>query len=835
MQVAYGRARKRCLRVALRDPAKDISEEIDFFPAQNPSALIRPSDQRKPYSSSSIDIVCQIHQDHRKWSHKSWKKALNGLENNSHCDVSAYVALLRECGSAKALSDGKRVHNHIMRSAHAGDIVLGALLLQMYGYCGALEDACSWFASMPKRTVFVWNYMIAVCLRLGLSAEALQHFEQMQQEGMIPDKVTFINILSACASLTAIADGKRMNARIIGSGFGFEVVVVTALVNMYGKCGDLNHARRMFDRMSRRDVVTWNAMIAAYTQNGYDIEALVLFEKMPLEGIFPNRATFASILSACAHQGAIKQAKRMHARIIETGLDSDYVIANAIVHMYNKCGSLEDSERAFDAVSKLNVVAWNAMIGAYTQHGCLHEALELLDRMQHEDVRPDKINFLSILDACGSQQALAEGKQMHGCIRRSGYETDSTVANALISMYGRCGSLYDARRFFNNMLQRNVVSWNAMIAAYARNGHGKEALELFDLMLQDGLTPDKVTFISILDACATQAALSAGKWIHTCILPKEWQSDVVVATALVNMYGKHGYLVDARLVFDLMPQRNVVSWTAMIAAYCLHGHDKDALQLFDRMMQEGMIPDEVTFLSIICACTNQGVLYQGNIVHTRSKYIALESEITISNALINMYGKCGSLVAACSIFGTMSFRNLATWNVMIAVCAQHGLGKAALNLFYQMQQEGMLPDKVTFVSILSACSHAGLVVKSVEYLLTMNDDHGVTPGLEHYDCIVDSLGRAGQLIEAESVINKMPFQPTAVSWMALFSACRTLEDVGQGKRSAEYAFELDSQDPVPYVMLSNLYAAVGTEEDAQTILDTMTNQHLPSKGLYACK
>eukprot|EP00249_Psilotum_nudum_P001134 c13470_g1_i2 orf=1-807(-) len=269
-------------------------------------------------------------------------------------------------------------------------------------------------------------------------------------------------------------------------------------------------------------------------------------------------------------------------------------------------------------------------------------------------------------------------------------------------MYGKCGSLHDARSVFDRMFQCNSVSWNAIIASYAQNGNGRKALELFRQMQLKDIAPDKITFISIFTACSCQEAIGLGKLAHAFAASNGFESDVCLGNALIGMYGRCGTIKDAWRVFLMMPERNAVSWTVMIAGYCQHGHSREALQLFQHMQKEGVKPDKVTFISILEACTDHSDLAQGRLIHSGIVASGTELDVVVGTAIVSMYSRCESLEDAHRIFQKMPERSVVSWNAMISGYSQHGQSKDALQLFYQMQQEGVNPDKVTFISILDA-------------------------------------------------------------------------------------------------------------------------------------
>lgn len=722
----------------------------------------------------------------------------NRTLQRSFTDSTACASLLRSCVTATALPDGKRAHHHIIMCGLDHNLFLWNLLIQMYANCVSLENASASFCKMHRRDRFSWNFMITAYAQKGKVQEAFQLFNQMQCEGVFADKFVFVSILSACASPTVLAEGKRVHVLLICSGTFLDAVVGTALVNMYGKCGELENAQEVFAKISERDVVSWNAMIAVYAHLGRSQNALSLFEQMQRNGVTADKFTFVTVLSACASQGALAEGRVKHRGFVGSGLESDIVIGNALINMYGKCGCPEDAKAIYDQIPEHNTLSWTAMIAAFAQHGHNQDALQLLEQMQWEGLVPDDITFVSILSTLHCPSVLDEGKRMHARILGTEFESDMIVVNALLNMYIKCGSLEEAQQIFDKMPMREAVSWTAMTAAYVQHGQGKHALELFEQMKKEGVVLDEITFISIISACSSQAALVEGKWMHACIISSRFESDVAVGNALISMYSKCGCLDDALTTFEKMQK-----W------------------------------DDVTFISILSACASQASLTEGKCVHACIMCSQVELDPTVGNAILSMYGRCGSLVDARWIFDRILKRNLAIWNAMIAAYAQVGEGKHALQLFDLMRQERVMPDEATFVSVLSACSHTGLVDEGSKHFISMHQDYGITPEVDHYNCMVDLLGRVGRLDEAEDLIRNMPLQPTGVSWMTLLGACRTQVDVERGQRAAMRAFELDPKSTAPYVTMSNLYATVGRGDDAARVMEKMKTLDLKKQGTFS--
>jgi pentatricopeptide repeat protein len=356
----------------------------------------------------------------------------------------------------------------------------------------------------------------------------------------------------------------------------------------------------------------------------------------------------------------------------------------------------------------------------------------------------------------------------------------------------------------------NIFPWNLRLARYVKAGLHHKALDLFAQMQQEGLIPDSFTFVQLLNACASLRALESGRQIHAQIIQSGCECNIFVESGLIDMYAKCGSLADARKVFNKMDARDVVSYNAMILAHVKSGQAQEALELFQRMQcEEGAEPDRATFLAVLNACASLASLNEGRCVQEQIIQNSLGSDVFVANSLIDMYSKCGVIDDAQKVFNKMTTRDVVAWNTMLGGYAMHGLAKEALELLERMCEEGVEVDNVTLVALLSACSHLGLVDEGMHYYESMGLVYGVSSTVEHYACMVDLLGRAGHLDEAEDLIKTMPFEPNVAVWKALLGACRVCGNVEMGERIAKEVIDLDPGNSAGYVMLSNIYAAAG--------------------------
>jgi len=557
------------------------------------------------------------------------------------------------------------------------------------------------------------------------------------------------------------------------------------------------------------DSFSWNRKLARCVNAGQHEKTMELFQQMQEEGMSPNRFTFVPVLKACTSLRALEKGRRAHEQIIQLGCASDVFVGSSLVDMYAKCGSIEDARKVFDSMPSHDLVSWNAIIVGHVKCGQGQMALELFQQMQQEGVQPDAMTFVGVLNACASAVALEAGRSAHEQIIQCGYESNVFVGSSLVDMYVKCGRMDDAWRVFNRTPTSDAISWNVLILGYVKCGQGDKALELFQQMQWEGVEPNSLTFVGVLNACASAFALQEGRRTHEQIIQRGFESDVFVGSSLVDMYAKCGSMEDATRVFSKMPFRNVVSWNVMISGLVKCGQGHKALELFQQMQQEGVEPSSVTFVGVLNACASVMALEKGRHVHQQIVKSGCESNIFVGSSLVDMYAKCGSMEEACKVFNKMPLRNVVSWNAILGGFAMHGHGKEALEHFKQMRAEGVRPDNTTFVCLLSACSHAGLVDEGLRCFESMSTDCMISARLEHYTCMVDLLGHAGRLHEAEAIIKTMPYKPDATVWKALLDACRVHGNMEMGERIAKQVLKVDPGNATSYVLLSNIYAAVG--------------------------
>ena len=741
-------------------------------------------------------------------------------QEHVQADKIAYVSILKACASPLSLKWGREVHVLIRRDGLESDIRVGTALIQMYAKCGSIEEARQAFDNLTNRNVVSWNVMIGASAGSGRGVEAYDLYLKMKEEGFQPNAVTYMSLLNDYASTGALEWVKDVHRHILEGGYESDVRVGNALVHMYAKSGSVEDAAVVFDRIKERDLITWNVMIGAYAGSGRGVEAYDLYLKMKEEGFQADAVTYMSLLNDCASTGALDWVKDVHRHILEGGYESDVRVGNALVHMYAKSGSIEDAAVVFDRMKERNIITWTVMIGAYAGSGRGVEAYHLYLEMKEEGFQPNAVTYMTLLNDSASTGALDWVKEVHSHILEAGYESDVRVGSALIHMYAKCGSIEDAAVVFDSMKERNIITWTVMIGAYAGSGRGVEAYDLYLKMKEEGFQPNAVTYMTLLNDCGSAGALEWVKEVHSHILEAGYESDVRVGSALIHMYAKCGSIEDAAVVFDSMKERDVITWTVMIGAYAGSGRGVEAYDLYLKMKEEGFQPDAVTYVSLLNDCGSAGALDWVKDVHRHILEGGHESDVRVGSALVHMYAKSGSIEDAQLVFERMEECDVMTWSIMIGGLGQHGRGQDALELFRKMKADGLVPDAYSFVALLSACSHSGLVDEGRQIFCAMND-YGVEPTVVHYTCMVDLLGRAGLLEEMKRFISSMPVEADAGTWGALLGACRTYGNVELGELAAKEVMKLEPAGTSPYVLLSNIYAAAGQWDQVSFIRHMM--------------
>lgn len=579
-------------------------------------------------------------------------------------------------------------------------------------------------------------------------------------------------------------------------------------------------------------------MLKGYAKNSSLHNAVSFFVRMKCDDVKPVVYNFTYLLKVCGDNADLRRGKEIHGQVITNGFSSNVFAMTGVVNLYAKCRQIEDAYKMFDRMPERDLVCWNTIIAGFAQNGLAKMALDLVLRMQEEGQKPDSITVVTVLPATANIGSWRIGKLIHGYAIRAGFELLVNISTALVDMYSKCGSVGTARLIFDRMKQRTVVSWNSMIDGYVQSGDPEEAMSIFQKMLDEGVEPTNVTVMEALHACADLGDLERGKFVHKLVDELKLGYDVSVKNSLISMYSKCKRVDLAAKVFEGLQGKTIVSWNAMILGYAQNGRVNEALNHFCGMQSQNIKPDSFTLVSVIPALAELSVTRQAKWMHGLVIRNCLDKNVFVMTALVDMYAKCGAIRTARKLFDTMEERHVTTWNAMIDGYGTHGLGKDAVELFNDMQQGTIKPNDITFLCVISACSHSGLVEEGLRFFSSMKEDYGLEPAMDHYGAMVDLLGRAGQLNKAWDFIQDMPVEPGITVFGAMLGACKIHKNVELGERAAKKLFELNPDEGGYHVLLSNIYATASMWDKmakVRTMMEKTGLQKTPGCSLVELK
>ncbi|XP_059624091.1 pentatricopeptide repeat-containing protein At3g12770-like [Cornus florida] len=474
------------------------------------------------------------------------------------------------------------------------------------------------------------------------------------------------------------------------------------------------------------------------------------------------------------------------------------------------------ANQLFDEIPE-NRNAWEL-----AKNGNAREALESFRRMNEFGKTPTKFILCSTLNSCAKTLNRHLGLQIHARLVQTGYEENLFISSALVDVYAKCGALVDARRVFDSMKRHDQVSWTSIISGFSQNGDGREAILLFKRMLGTEIKPNFFTYVSVISACTVlEGAFVCGALLHAHVIKLGCGTNSFVVSSLIDCYSKCGQIDQAILLFDATTARDNILLNSMISGYSQNLCGQEALTLFMEMRNENLSPTDHTLTSILNACGSLTVVQQGRQVHVLVIKMGSITNVFVVSALIDMYSKCGSIVEARRVFDETIDKNSVLWTSMITGYAQSGKGLDGLELFdYLVKEEGVVPDHICFMAVLTACNHAGLLNKGIEYFNKMRD-YGLVPELDHYACLVDLYARNGYLRRAKELMEEMPFHPNTVMWSSFLSSCKVYGEVELGREAAFKLFQMEPGSAVPYIMLANICAGAGLWSQVAEIRNLM--------------
>ncbi|TXG49949.1 hypothetical protein EZV62_025824 [Acer yangbiense] len=769
---------------------------------------------------------------------KQYLEALKLYSKNPNFPISTtkftFPSLLKACASISNLYNGKTLHATITyMGLQSDDPYITASLINMYVKCGSLENAVKVFDELSEREVCtrdvtVWNSMIDGHFRFGRILEGIGQFCRMQRLDVKPDAYSLSILLGVCNNgILGCKAGKQMHGYILRNMFNGDPFLDTAIVDMYLSCGQFAYAWCVFDKLGdKSSVIVWNVMIGGFCEKGLWECSLELYSLAKNESVKFLSTSFSTALSACGNSEDVSFGMQVHCDVIKMGFQSNPYVCTSLLTMYAKCKLVEDAEGIFYQILDKEIELWNAMISAYVNNGRAYDALEIYNQMRVNAIPSDAFTILNIFSSTSMIGLHDFGRSVHAELIKKPIESNIVIQSALLTMYAKCGSNADANLVFSTMEERDVVAFGSVISGFCRISKFEEALGFFRAMEADGVKPDSDVMVSVISACSGLENVDLGGQIHGFVIKNGFQLDLFVASSLIDMYSKCGFLDSAEKVFSGMPHKSLVTWNSMISCYCRNGLPEHSIKLFPQILQHGFHPDSVSITTVLGAISSVAALIQGKIVHGYLTRLEIRCDIQMENALIDMYIKCGFLKYARYIFQNMFPKDLVTWNSMIAGYGSHGESLKAMRLFDEMKRSGIRPDDVTFLCLLSSCNHSGLIEAGQNLFQSMKTEYGIEPKMEHYVNMVDLLGRAGHLDEAYEFVRSMPVEPDRSIWLSLLCACRAHRNVELGELAAQNLLKLEPSIGSNYVHLLNLYGEAELWDKAADLRASMKEKGL---------
>lgn len=620
-------------------------------------------------------------------------------------------------------------------------------------------------------------------------------------------------LVQKCTSVVSLKQARQLHAILLTT---MNVVwqspyLYNNIISMYSRCGSLGYSQKVFDKMPQRNVVSFNALIAAYSRvPNHAVLALKMTTQMGVECVRPNGSTFTSLLQASSVVEDWFIGTVLHAQVVKFGYLNDQRVQTSLLGMYSNCGDLNAARKVFGWLVDKDVVAWNSIMYATLKNDEVKKGLHVFDDMLRTGVTPTQFTYSMVLNVFSRVGDYQLGQLIHARVTVSNSKADLTLQNALLDMYCNCGDIEKAFNLFKKMGNKDLVSWNSLISGYTENGDGEKAMYLFvQLKGMPFVKPDQYTFAAVISATAGCLACGYGKPLHAQVIKAGFEKSVFVGSTIVSMYFKNDEAKSAEKVFHSISEKDVVLWTEMITSNSRLAEGNNAIKFYYEMCREGHKVDSFALCGALSACADLTILRQGEMIHSQAVKTGYEAEMSVCGSLVDMYAKNGSIEAASSVFSQAVNPDLKCWNSMLGGFSHHGMAEEALEFFYEIQRHGLNPDQVTFLSLLSACNHSGLVEKG-KFLWNYMQENGIMPGPKHYCCMVSLLSRAGLLDEAEEMIVKSPFSEDNVElWRTLLSSCVIGKNLSIGIHAAEQVLRLDAEDSATHILLSNLYAALG--------------------------
>ncbi|KAK3142867.1 hypothetical protein QOZ80_4BG0352850 [Eleusine coracana subsp. coracana] len=582
----------------------------------------------------------------------------------------------------------------------------------------------------------------------------------------------------------------------------------------------------------------WNPEIRRRLESGHPAEAVSAFAAMLRAEVRPDAFTLPLLNRAAAslHGRSAGFVAASHSVGIRSGLGGNVYFCNTLVEAYGRQGAVEHARQVFDEMSTRDVVSWTTLMSTYARGGDAWEVSRLLSGMRIYRCEPSAVTLAVVLRVSTALWDYAGGRQVHCYAVKSGWSGDVLVLNSILTHLSRTTGLEDAVKLFEQSRKREAVSWNIIISEYSSEGNVPKVVEIYEWMRRETVYPSSETLTAVIAALTESRSLQQGEKLH-CLGLRSGLIDTILAASFVDFYAKCGNIVSSYRLFEEFKGKSSCIWSAMIWAYIHHGRFIDVINLFGRMMESSLAFTSNALQGLVISCTELGASRFGKATHgyiIRNNNVLGSGNSALETSLIKFYARCGNVYLAERCFNSIFHKDIVSWSSMIEAYSSHGYGREALVLFNQMLKEGVRPNGVTFLSLLSACSHSGLVSEARGLFDCMTRKFGISPELGHYTCMVDVLGRSGNLEEAVKVIRDMKVKPDGRIWGAVLASCRTHSNSKIAYFAAQKLMELEPDNVGYHVVLSNVQAGDGRWGSVENIRKSMVEMNMQKSPAWSC-
>ncbi|XP_076941993.1 pentatricopeptide repeat-containing protein At2g03880, mitochondrial-like [Bidens hawaiensis] len=742
-----------------------------------------------------------------------------------------FATLLTACTASRVmLLQGLQIHSLVIKNGLLDDnVYAGTALLNFYAGYGFLSCARMIFENMPEKNVVSWTSLMVGYSDYGDFTEVIDLYRKMRWEDNVDVDInqnTFTTVISSIRSLEDESLGYQVLGHVVKCGYEYDLSVNNSLISMFGNLDKVREACYIFDHMSVTDTISWNSMISMNARNGLYEDSFRSFNLMRRVHENVDPITLSALVSVCGSVDGFLWGAAVHGLVHKLGFDLNLSICNTLLAMYSEARRSKEMRKLFEEMPEKDLILWNSVITGHVQAGEYLDALKVFFQMLERQTSVNHVTFASVLTACSCPEA----KILHALVITSGFQNNLIVGNALVTMYGKHMMMRQAERVFERMPCRDLVTWNTLIGGYADCEEPDHAIRVFNLMRKHDEPTNYITMVHVLSSCAAPThLLTHGMPLHAHVILTGYDSDYYIRNSLITMYGKCNDLDSSKHIFYGSVNKDYVSWNAMVAANVHNGHGEEALKRFSEMNKSGIRLDQFSYSAALAAAANLSTLEEGQQLHSLTVKFGFDSYQYVMTHITDMYAKCGEINDVLKLLPEPSARPRVLWNILISAFARHGHFEKAREAFHEMVHTGLQPDHVTFVAILSACSHGGLVDEGLEYYSMMSTKFGVDVGIEHCVCIIDLLGRSGRLLEAENFINKMPVPPNDFVWWRLLAACRIHGNSELGKQAADHLLESNPLDDSAFVLYSNVCATTGKWDAVHDLRVEMETSNVKKK------